>query len=370
MKKLFLLLVAPCVIFSTLSAQITQKEADEIVQQRLDDETKPYAVYAKKTVQAEGFTVITATGEVLVLEYPCWVYYVDYAGETNGKYLIVKENNGNVLEVKTKKDAGPGDLTEWKVVTFETEYPIEIPFEEYSLEGTFCQWKNLDYDETVIIINSEKELENYISCSEGSYPEIDFAQYTLLLASGTAVYVIDELIVQNLLQLSSNEYLLNVEIILTDAPAIDKWTIAIIVGKLNKDSNVELNVDYKEYPINIPFTEYSLAGSACHWTKFESNKIIVINNDEELKDYIICTDENYPPIDFLKYSLLLVRGISTQGIYYIDIDFSKDTVNEYTLNVIIHTYWSFIVEDWLISIITPKIGNETTIALNVQQTLD
>jgi len=126
MKKLFLLLVAPCVMFSTLSAQITQKEADEIVQQRLDGEEKPCTVYAKEAVQTEGFTVITATGETLELAYPCWVYYVDYAGETNGKYLIVKENNGNLLEVKTKKDTGPGNLMEWRVVTFETETIITI----------------------------------------------------------------------------------------------------------------------------------------------------------------------------------------------------------------------------------------------------
>ncbi|MCL2042077.1 MAG: hypothetical protein FWG84_08610 [Bacteroidales bacterium] len=243
MKKLFLLLVAPCVVFSTLSAQITQKEADEIVKQRLDGEGKPCTVYAKETVQTEGFTVITATGETLALEYSCWVYYVDYAGETNGKYLIVKENNGNLLEVRTKKDTGPGDLADWRTVTFETEYPIDIPFEEYSLEGSACEWTNLGYDETVIIINSEEELENYISCTEGNYPEIDFSQYTLLLASG--------------------------------------W--------------------------------------------------------------------------------------STKGIYYIGIEFSKDTAHDYTLNVIIHTDAADVASPWLISIITSKIDNGTTIILNVQQ---
>ena len=244
MKKLLLLLVAPCIVFSTLSAQITQKEADEIVKQRLDDETKPYAVYAKEAVQTEGFTVITATGETLALEYPCWVYYVDYAGDTNGKYLIVKESSGNLLEIKTKKDTGPGDLTEWRVVTFETEYPIDIPFEEYSLEGSACEWTNLDYDETVIIINSEEELENYISCSEGNYPEIDFSQYTLLLESGTTDYEIDEFTVKNLLQLSSNEYELNIEIYITDPTSIGKtWTMALIVEKLWEESIVELKLD-------------------------------------------------------------------------------------------------------------------------------
>ena len=241
MKKLLLLLVAPCIVFSTLSAQITQKEADDIVQQRLDGETKPYTVYAKETVQTEGFTVITATGETLALEYPCWVYYVDYAGDTNGKYLIVKGYNGNLLEIKTKKDTGPDDyLAEWRMVSF------EISFTEYSLEGTDCQWTNLDYDETVIIINSEEELENYTSCSEGSYPEIDFSQYTLLLASGTTDYEIEEITEKILLQLSSNEYQLKIEIYITDTTAIGKtWTVALIVKKLWEEAIVELKLDIR-----------------------------------------------------------------------------------------------------------------------------
>ena len=132
MKKLFVLLVAPCIVFSTLSAQITQQEADDIVKQRLDDEGKPCTVYAKETVQTEGFTVITATGETLTLEYPCWVYYADYAGDTNGKYLIVKESSGNLLEVNTKKDTGPGDLTEWRevaIILCNVENPItDLPW--------------------------------------------------------------------------------------------------------------------------------------------------------------------------------------------------------------------------------------------------
>jgi len=37
---------------------------------------------------------------------------VNYAGETNGKYLVVKESNGNLLEVNAKND----ELDGWRVV--------------------------------------------------------------------------------------------------------------------------------------------------------------------------------------------------------------------------------------------------------------
>jgi len=63
-------------------------------------------------------------------------------------------------------------------------YPIDISFTEYSLLDTHCQWQNLPYDEKVIIINSNEELEKYISCTEDSYPAIDFSKHTLLLISG------------------------------------------------------------------------------------------------------------------------------------------------------------------------------------------
>jgi hypothetical protein len=44
------------------------------------------------------------------------VYYVNFTGTQNGKYLIVKENNGNLLEINTKNDNGPNNLTTWIVV--------------------------------------------------------------------------------------------------------------------------------------------------------------------------------------------------------------------------------------------------------------
>jgi hypothetical protein len=120
MKKLLLSLMAPFVLCSTLSAQITQEQADNIVRERMSGETKPYILYAKEEVQPAGYAITTAIGELLELDYPLWVYYVSYIVEyTNGKYLIVKEDNGNLLEVNTKYGLISEDLigwTEWKVI--------------------------------------------------------------------------------------------------------------------------------------------------------------------------------------------------------------------------------------------------------------
>jgi hypothetical protein len=71
-----------------------------------------------------GFEVITSTGETLELDYPVWVYYVSYTEAAIGKYLIVKESNGNLLEINPKNDVVPNDLEDWRMVI------SIIPFEE------------------------------------------------------------------------------------------------------------------------------------------------------------------------------------------------------------------------------------------------
>ena len=108
-------IVAPFAFFSAISAQITQEVAGGIVLERLNQETLSYIVSAKEGLQTD-MTIITMNGEEFKLDYSCWVYYVSYPSVNCclGRYLIVKESNGNLLEVKAKNDAGPDDLAEWK----------------------------------------------------------------------------------------------------------------------------------------------------------------------------------------------------------------------------------------------------------------
>ncbi|MCL2167829.1 MAG: hypothetical protein FWH59_01740 [Lentimicrobiaceae bacterium] len=122
------------------------------------------------------------------------------------------------------------------------EYPIDIPFTEYSLEETACQWINLPYDDKVIVINSSEELEKYISCSSESYPVIDFSKNSLLLASGKTDKGISEIEINNLQQLSFNKYKLNIDIVLNDVILAEPWSKALIVEKLNNESSVDLKI--------------------------------------------------------------------------------------------------------------------------------
>ena len=119
------------------------------------------------------------------------------------------------------------------------KYPKEIPFEDYSLADASCQWANLANDNTIVVINTNEELNQYITCIGSEYSAIDFSKHTLLLANGTTPNGIVE-ISNRLLQLSVNKYRLDIEILLNDADVMQPWTTALIVNKLSEESAIEI----------------------------------------------------------------------------------------------------------------------------------
>jgi hypothetical protein len=105
MRKI-LLFIAASFVFLSARAQITQYESDSIVLQRMSTETRQYTLFAQKNVQTT-FSITTSVGEVVELDYPCWIYYVNYFDEMDKHacyYLTVNDSNGNLLEVKTRND--------------------------------------------------------------------------------------------------------------------------------------------------------------------------------------------------------------------------------------------------------------------------
>jgi hypothetical protein len=129
--------------------------------------------------------------------------------------------------------------------TPEQEYPIEISFTEYSLEKPTCQWKNLPYNDKVIIINSDEELEQYVACIDGNCPAIDFSKYTLLAAipcANNKVY----LECNSLLQFTEQGYEMKVDVFTGLLHLISPWQVPIIVDKLDERCIIELTVTIKD----------------------------------------------------------------------------------------------------------------------------
>ena len=179
MKKIFLLITLPFMFFITLSAQITQEHADLIILGHLPNDTSAYTLYAKDTVQP-NYVVLTAANEKLKLNYPCWVYYVSFTGETESKYLIVKESNGNVLEVNAKNDEGPEDLEDWR----------GVPFLQYSLWE--CTGKYYSFDYFI-------EMKVFPSMSKLIIRTVPTVLPGLHTMHGTYPYALDYMIIDNIM---------------------------------------------------------------------------------------------------------------------------------------------------------------------------
>jgi hypothetical protein len=117
---------------------------------------------------------------------------------------------------------------------------------------------------------------------------------------------------------------------------------------------------------SLAFTEFSFNDHPCKWTNLNyDQKIIIINNYDDLAKYVICTDNDYPDIDFSKYTLLLASGGATNGISKIDISLQK-TGNKYILHTIIHLDMTTVPDRWYVAILAPKLSNSTNIILDVK----
>jgi hypothetical protein len=121
MKKFTISMLILLAWTTSLPAQITREQADEIVSQYIKNEvTPPYLLYVNvKTPSEESIAVTTFQEEIFRTKYACWAYYLnenpELAEPARHRYLFVKENDGNLLEVITNNDMVP-DLTQWTEV--------------------------------------------------------------------------------------------------------------------------------------------------------------------------------------------------------------------------------------------------------------
>ena len=128
--------------------------------------------------------------------------------------------------------------------------PTEPSLEVYSLYGTMCNWANRENDGKVVIINSDEELKQYLSCYMNSnYHPFDFSKQSLLLVGSVASSGIYDIFGTSIQQLSSNEYELKAKIRLNEISTPLEWDIAVRVDKLRDGAKVVLKVE--ELPASI-----------------------------------------------------------------------------------------------------------------------
>lgn len=102
----------------SLFAQVTQKQADFIVKEYLQSEMIEYDFLCVNiNIPSEsGIIITTSNEEVFTAKYACWTYYINETETIQRRYLFVKEDNGNLLEVIASNDIEQRDSTHWKIV--------------------------------------------------------------------------------------------------------------------------------------------------------------------------------------------------------------------------------------------------------------
>ena len=133
-----------------------------------------------------------------------------------------------------------------------------------------------------------------------------------------------------------------------------------------------------ETPIDVPFTDYILPSGMpglCRWVeeqgidcRINNAKLVIINSIQDMENYITCPgNASYPPIDFSKHTLLLVRDCETNGIS-ITKRLQQLSPNGYKLDIAIHLNDATDVPYWAVALVINKLGKKDKVELNVTTT--
>jgi len=320
MKKIILLLVAFFVFLSTSLAQITQTVADSIVLERMQTETREHTVYAKKEVQTEGVSIATSMNEILELDYPSWVYYIHYADQaeeiaTTRRYLVVKESNGNVLEVKTKNDAIPNNSEAWRIIP-------EEPQVRLSWTGEFnCEHYPLD---SVVITNRSNGKRAVFH-----YPDTVYTNGKIEIGKNILFQYGDILIMQGFISgKDAFQYKKEHRILLMEDTLI---VFAFFDEQAFVDtSEITIIESFSGGGIRCYYNGWGTYNPLdCEWGYF-----LIINTQSHLDSLFACNSLLVPPIvDFSSQSLVLMRGWTPDLVGPGTFSFIKNCSEDYVIQI-------------------------------------
>jgi len=121
MKKSIITMLVLIAWATSLPAQTTREQADEIVFNHIQNEATSGRLYIyTNTPSEEDITLTTANGEKVKAKYPCWIYCLSESEPARCRYLLVKRDDGSLLEIIANNDLDPGESVIWKSMEIPT----------------------------------------------------------------------------------------------------------------------------------------------------------------------------------------------------------------------------------------------------------
>jgi hypothetical protein len=125
----------------------------------------------------------------------------------------------------------------------DTIYPVNIPLIDYSLGG-YCDWNRAEIKcDSLYLINSEEELLEFTICKENAIPTlINFTKYSLIYFRTVTPNPVES-VTKQLLQISDNEYQLDIDIKWSIYTVLIVWEgMAVLIPKLPQNAVLKLNM--------------------------------------------------------------------------------------------------------------------------------
>jgi hypothetical protein len=98
-----------------LAANITQEQANDIVLTYAQSEAPQFtALYALNEPDANGIVITTSEDESFTAKYASWAYCLEEPAQR--RYLFVKKDGGNLLEVIASNDVNKLDEETWELI--------------------------------------------------------------------------------------------------------------------------------------------------------------------------------------------------------------------------------------------------------------
>jgi len=130
----------------------------------------------------------------------------------------------------------------------------------------------------------------------------------------------------------------------------------------------ELTITFTRFVLKSPAPP--ILGTSCHLVNLVHDtwnpRLVIINSDEELMNYIYCPNGDFLDFDFSRYTLLLAEGHHNVDVISMKVALFRNITNKYTLIVSIDSGFLGATDPWATLLLVPKLPEQAEILLKIE----